>query len=1011
MFKLLSKTIGIFLLFILLSLLNFAGAVECDFEGNNIEDIIQQLDEGEKQTQIEAINQIKENGIRSTLNNLEDIEATEKTISILLPLLEDEQIDNDLKEVIIELIGESGIENKEIQRAFARLTISGKSDLANQVRGYLLRMGAFNLDIELAPSIKTKIEDNLLDFKIDPVLVEKESLNLLGGKVNFIQYLQEMREPQNSWVYVPIKELIKSFRGEIIESDKNTVKFTLNDMQVELNVDDTGIIFNDSVINLFQPPLLLDSVIMVSEEFLSRVLRLRTEMKLGKLRIKKIDEIPYNIPEKIYTVSADDDIIKVNGDLSNFNIEDIELKLYELPLYAELEDYQNREAIAKKEISNDTKFEFEISRYQENRDLYFSKFLVVAELNDVNKKDIKEPLFVIESDLIFAYPQYVTEKLFSPKNDWNILEPDTKKGILGSPFLISDQEELRLGHSKVSINISQIIYTEKPAGSVNTIEFQVDGQTYYINEDRIKSLDVRIKKYTEYNTRVLLDTLIMPQGPGAKYLVHPDADTEAGRVSGHNTRNEEGISYLRAAYEFLIDRYSREDKKYGRVADFKIGNEVDAQWQWHNTGEATIEETIKYYERSVRLAYLIARKYQKDPRVYISLTKHWTEAAGDGNPLRWYPGRDVLLQMNKVSKKYGDFPWHIDQHSYPQNLRGEPTFWLDEAAQHSINSPIVHFKNLEVLTDFLKREKLLYNGNPRRVILSEQGFQVLEDNLENQKLQAAAYAYAFYRTHFLDGIDAMHYHRIADHSISGILNFGLWSACEERGDRFPGKRRYLWDVFRKIDSNKSLEVTEFAKEIIGIDDWSEVIPGFDPEQLPNRSLADEYEIKSITEVINGKDITFFEENTEGWQPAEYARSVRRTINSFQGTSALLVNLETNGKSWKGTQLSFKEPLNFLNKPYLSLAINLIDVNKVDEDYQVKVKVYSENDWVEGIFSIKPVSSPVTADDWYYIAMDLSGWEGLEQIDRIKVWVRCKNEEIWWDGSLLLDEVKFSKKVK
>ena len=41
------------------------------------------------------------------------------------------------------------------------------------------------------------------------------------------------------------------------------------------------------------------------------------------------------------------------------------------------------------------------------------------------------------------------------------------------------------------------------------------------------------------------------------------------------------------------------------------------------------------------------------------------------------------------------------------------------------------------------------------------------------------------------------------------------------------KRRKIWQVFRDIDKkNATLEATEFAKEIIGIEKWSDVIPNF-----------------------------------------------------------------------------------------------------------------------------------------------------------------------------------------
>ena len=41
------------------------------------------------------------------------------------------------------------------------------------------------------------------------------------------------------------------------------------------------------------------------------------------------------------------------------------------------------------------------------------------------------------------------------------------------------------------------------------------------------------------------------------------------------------------------------------------------------------------------------------------------------------------------------------------------------------------------------------------------------------------------------------------------------------------KRRKIWQVIRDIDKkNSTLEASEFAKSLIGINKWSDVIPDF-----------------------------------------------------------------------------------------------------------------------------------------------------------------------------------------
>ena len=41
------------------------------------------------------------------------------------------------------------------------------------------------------------------------------------------------------------------------------------------------------------------------------------------------------------------------------------------------------------------------------------------------------------------------------------------------------------------------------------------------------------------------------------------------------------------------------------------------------------------------------------------------------------------------------------------------------------------------------------------------------------------------------------------------------------------KRKKIWQVFRDIDKkNSTLEASEFAKSLIGINKWSDVVPNF-----------------------------------------------------------------------------------------------------------------------------------------------------------------------------------------
>ena len=86
-------------------------------------------------------------------------------------------------------------------------------------------------------------------------------------------------------------------------------------------------------------------------------------------------------------------------------------------------------------------------------------------------------------------------------------------------------------------------------------------------------------------------------------LMHPDADpSQGGTVFAFNTTDEAGVKAFRAAMEFIADRYTREDEKYGRAVGYIVGNEVDAQWEWQNMGEKSVRQFVEQYEPAVRIA-------------------------------------------------------------------------------------------------------------------------------------------------------------------------------------------------------------------------------------------------------------------------------------------------------------------------------------------------------------------------------------------------------------------------
>jgi hypothetical protein len=183
------------------------------------------------------------------------------------------------------------------------------------------------------------------------------------------------------------------------------------------------------------------------------------------------------------------------------------------------------------------------------------------------------------------------------------------------------------------------------------------------------------------------------------------------------------------------------------------------------------------------------------------------------------PGRDFMDTFAKQIREAGDLDWNVAAHPYPEDL-SNPRAWADKTIKSDENTNKVTFKNLEVLSRHLHQPELLWQGKPRRIILSEQGFQTLLTP-EGESLQAAAYAYAWEKCRRLPLIDAFIYHRHVDHAHEGGLRLGLWrnapnSICE------PHSKKQIWQLFQLAGT--SAWEAEAAKllPVTGLKSWAEL---------------------------------------------------------------------------------------------------------------------------------------------------------------------------------------------
>jgi len=393
----------------------------------------------------------------------------------------------------------------------------------------------------------------------------------------------------------------------------------------------------------------------------------------------------------------------------------------------------------------------------------------------------------------------------------------SKKGL--QVEIVEDALALGIKHAALNFNLGQLI---APLGDANSPSWDLGGRRYCFQPAYLHSMDQRIKRLSDQGVIITLIVLTYQSGDPAvdRILIHPDCVTNApNRLGNFNTVSEEGRQWLTAIMEFCAERWSRPDRRYGRVSGYIIGNEVNSHWWWANMGNVTMETFADDYLRTVRLVHDAVRRQSSWARVYISLEHHWNIRNHPGSETQAFPARPFLEYFAQQARAGGDFDWHIAFHPYPENLF-EPRFWNDQSATTNVlTTPRITFKNIELLTEYVRRPELLCNGRPRHIILSEQGFNTPK-GADGEIIQAAAFCYAYKKVERLDGIDAFILHRHVDNANEGGLLLGLRSNQPRDGDPHPRKR--IYECFRAADTTGWEAEFSFALPVLGLKRWDEI---------------------------------------------------------------------------------------------------------------------------------------------------------------------------------------------
>ena len=410
---------------------------------------------------------------------------------------------------------------------------------------------------------------------------------------------------------------------------------------------------------------------------------------------------------------------------------------------------------------------------------------------------------------------YITNPEARAKYTYAYPKASSIKGLLVDPNKLKGGELSDLGVKQAAYNIMVgRIVGHTSSANYPTIYYNYQGKTYLFDGQVIAEYDIVFSRLTQLGIQTTAIILNDWNG-GYLDLVHPNA-RKGGACPYYmfNASDKVGVDYLGAVATFLAERYS--GTAHGQVVNWVIANEVNARRHWNYYPAVDVESYTEAYADGFRVFYNAIKSVNACAKVYMPLDQTWNRNLNDGD----YDARDVLDHFNSYIKSEGNIDWDLSHHPYPVPLT-HAAFWNMPSnykrmnlISNSSDTKMVTIQNIHVITDYLQREEFLNPyGESRSVILSEQGF----NSLSGQGVQAAAFAYAYYIAEANSHIDGFLLNRQTDAAaeVAQGMAFGI--------NNSDGSHKQVYNVFKHIDGPNSESVTEFAKSIIGISSWSDVI--------------------------------------------------------------------------------------------------------------------------------------------------------------------------------------------
>lgn len=290
-------------------------------------------------------------------------------------------------------------------------------------------------------------------------------------------------------------------------------------------------------------------------------------------------------------------------------------------------------------------------------------------------------------------------------------------------------------------------------------------------------------------------TITHPLGRSG-YAGDPHPVDQQFNIFMFNATDQAGVNALTSEVSWLA--------KNGSADVFIIGNEVNVRkWnyiQWQ--GGVSWDYYVDQYADAFRVMYNAIKSQNAGAEVLICIDQCWDrDRAADR--YNYIDGKDFCDTFNAIISAGGNIDWGISVHPHPVPLTNAK-FWATgsyERAQINSNRMIT-FENLSVVVNYLSQPQFLApDGSRRYMIDSEEGLV----NTQGDAVQGAAIA-AAYESARRNGLSQIIF--LGDNHGPGLDYTMIGQAAA---------------VYNSFGTPQEAAYMEWAKGVIGISDWSQVL--------------------------------------------------------------------------------------------------------------------------------------------------------------------------------------------